>query len=159
MTDATIVRVNDGLIKGEAIGPSDVIVMNNGAWDLWMGGVTNYLNETVPDILATIKRLREDPVWSKARMIYVTNFPYPIHYTHMGLRSDYASHATDQYMVPRLLDMGVEVLDLLPMTNSRSRDSVDDHHWLNEEGQGEVGHEFACLLLHLMCGEDRISLD
>jgi len=55
-------------------------------------------------------------------------------------------------VVPQLEALGgVEVVDVLPLTNGRSRDSVDDHHWLNDEGEGDVGHELAHLLLRRIC--------
>jgi len=61
-----------------------VMVVNNGAWDLWMGGVDLYLNDTAPSVIKTIRRLRQHHHWKDARIIYLTNFPYPVDYTHMG---------------------------------------------------------------------------
>jgi hypothetical protein len=51
----------------------------------------------------------------------------------------------------------VTVLDVLPITDGRSREPApgDDHHWLNDEGRGEVGEELANLLIRAICTQRR----
>eukprot|EP00952_Eustigmatos_sp_NYUAD-ZCMA_P000787 3286-Eustigmatos_ZCMA.PRE.1 len=85
-----------------------------------------------------MSRVSEDPVFRDARVMYVTNYGYPISERHPGFRSEFVARAADQYIAPRVGEVGVEVFDVLPLTDSRSGEPADDHHWLSDEGEGEV---------------------
>jgi hypothetical protein len=72
-------------------------------------GPSNFANQTVPWIVDAARQLRGHPLWAKARVIYMTNYGYPLNNRHPGFRSEFGARAVDQALGPKLQELGVEV--------------------------------------------------
>lgn len=86
-------------------------------------------------------------------IIWVTTYPFPPQY-YGDYRSEFSSMAADAFITPRMQALGIEILDLLPMILPRSKQSVDDHHYLADESnnfQGSVGRAIGDMLTAVAC--------
>lgn len=94
---------------------------------------------------------RAQPSTSQMSIIWITTYPMPPQF-YGQYRSEFSSMAADTLASPNMRALGIKVHDLLPMILPRSRQSVDDHHYLEDYSYtGSVGRALADLLTALAC--------
>jgi len=133
----------------------DVMVLNTGQWNLLDNDITHFITVELPAVVGALEKLRADPMRQRQRIIWVSTYPMPPQYDG-GFRSEYTAKAADDFVNPRLVELGVEVLYVLPVIRPRADESVGDHHWMGEfqwedTYTSEVGAEISRMLTALIC--------
>lgn len=133
------------------------MVFHVGFWEIYTAPLHQYIfnPDSVPSLLASIRRLKQSPFRDNVRLIWVQTVPLPYSYcdhsifewclwVQISFRNNYAIHAMNQYLEKEILKIGYPHLRII-----RTHDIMYPRRQFNEE----VCHN------HFMCfqGDDMKS--
>ncbi|XP_023930662.1 uncharacterized protein LOC112041545 [Lingula anatina] len=137
---------------------NDVVILMTGQWDFWMRGPMGFFEESSQKLANALKNFKQDPFWSKSRVLWMQQIAYPRGVTQAGFRSNPISSAANAWMETKLRDVDVDVIDSLHVTRPLYYENHCGCHYLCrkwghfDHTVGEVGKTLAHLLFKSMCG-------
>ena len=112
----------------------DVLLVSTGAWDMMIHGAKHYMQTSERTMLKSLKRLKNDPRWSNARLLYVNNVVFPPKQTlerfEIGYRSTFNLAAVNYWLHQKLAGLGITVVDAFSLVNFRYEENVCGNHYL-----------------------------
>ena len=134
----------------------DVLIINSGCHDLssWgnpKGRISNYVEgmQRVFSSLAHLKRTKGDLL----RMIWIGTPPTS---HHIDIRNSEVTAAFNGWLYPRLVALGIEIVDVFKVLYPVSNEACDNSHYLCYDPEtgtmnGEVGKQMVNIILHKIC--------
>ena len=132
----------------------DVIAFQTGTWDVHeTKDVSKLIFEEMPQVLKTVKKLKNMPQWAKARLVLFTpvGFPHGSTEPWRRKRNNYVLAALNALLVRHLRGTGCDIMDVFQVVYPRVDDSVDGIHYVKREKYTITGLNFLHLFLSNVC--------
>ena len=133
----------------------DILVLQSGAWDIGSRGVNlaRYMNNTLPEAVEKLYHMKQG--YFEARMIWFSPLAFPQNRTGDKRRvklNNFVIGAFNYWLMPRVENMGFEVMDVFEMTLPRNEHSVDRIHYIDaDKSDPNVGITFMHVFLSNIC--------
>ncbi|CAH1797732.1 unnamed protein product [Owenia fusiformis] len=138
------------------------IIFDNGAWDMYKGTLSDYLNSIQTLLVPLLRKYRQNPTWSNTRIIWFGNpaWPHKPNYMTQGHheRNDFRIAVANALTESLTKDLGVDFINQLTPSSIRSSENVCTIHYIctkkvkhTHKSIGHVGIVIAHMLFENMC--------
>ena len=138
-----------GLNSVKNMTKDDIFILQSGTWDKGIRGInlSRYINKILPEAIEEIKQVKQN--YSDARMIWFSPLAFPQNRTGDKRRdklNNFVIGAFNYWLMPRVENMGFEIMDVFEMTLPRNEHSVDRIHYIDaDKSDPNVGITFIAL--------------
>ncbi|CAH1802232.1 unnamed protein product [Owenia fusiformis] len=136
---------------------NSTIIFNNGAWDLYRGTFSDYLDSIQTLFVPLIRKYRQNPTWNNTRIIWFGNPTFPhlpefLNKEHHK-RNEFRAAAANGLTEALIKDLRVDFINQLNPSSIRASEIACNVHYIctRQKTIGHVGIVIAHMLFEDMC--------